>query len=65
MTPRPEDPCRDPASEMRDDHFKPDDREKRRLDDLAASRAKIQALFEEKPPYTVEQLQSGVSSLKP
>jgi hypothetical protein len=25
MTPRPEDPCRDPASEMRDDHFDPDD----------------------------------------
>lgn len=44
---RSEDPCRDPASEMRDDHFDPDDREKRRLE----------ALVEQKPPYTVEQLQ--------
>ncbi len=38
---RPEDPCRDPASEMRDDHFDPDsrelskeDRDKRRIKEL-------------------------------
>ncbi len=54
---RPEDPTRDPASEMRDDHFDPDDREKARLAELAACRVKAQAIFEGEPPYTVEHLQ--------